>query len=132
MPVQSILEASRSAMAYERARMDAASRNIAGANVPLAPGQVAPRWQAPTVGAAGFESMLQQQPVQTSDPTAFRQVQPPGHPYADKEGQVRYPDVDMTVEMTTMMGASRSYEANVRAFNLLRSMMLRGLEIGAK
>ena len=76
--------------------------------------------------------MLQQQPVQTSDPTAFRQVQQPGHPYADKEGQVRYPDVDMTVEMTTMMGASRSYEANVRAFNLLRSMMLRGLEIGAK
>ena len=79
MPVQSILEASRSAMAYERARMDAASRNIAGANVPLAPGQVAPRWQAPTVGAAGFESMLQQQPVQTSDPTAFRLVQHPGY-----------------------------------------------------
>ena len=132
MPVESILETSRSAMAYERARMDAASRNIAGANVPLAPGQVAPRWQAPTIGAAGFQSLLQQQPVQSTDPAAFREVQQPGHPYADKDGQVRYPEVDMTIEMTTMMGASRSYEANVRAFNLLRSMMLRGLEIGAK
>jgi flagellar basal-body rod protein FlgC len=34
--------------------------------------------------------------------------------------------------MATLVTASRGYEANVRAFNLLRGMQLRALELGAK
>ena len=45
---------------------------------------------------------------------------------------MRYPAVDLVQEMTTLMSASRGYEANVRSFNLLRGMMLHALEIGAK
>lgn len=131
MPVESIFEAVRAGMAYERLRLDAASRNIAGANVPVAPGQSATRWQA-AAGTAGFGEMLGSADALRSDPAESRLVDDPGHPYADANGQVRYPAVDMAQEMTTMMSASRAYEADVRAFNLLRSMALRGLEIGAK
>ncbi|RMH94065.1 hypothetical protein EBB59_02570 [Lysobacter pythonis] len=132
MPVESILETSRAAMAYERARMEVASRNIASTNVPLAPGQVAQRWKAPLADGMHFDSVVLRQSAQSMEQVGVREIQQPGHPYADEAGQVRYPDVDMTIEMTTMISASRGYEANVRAFNLLRGMMLRGLEIGAK
>jgi flagellar basal-body rod protein FlgC len=49
---------------------------------------------------------------------------------ADADGQVHYPEVDLVGEMTTLMAANRGYEANVRALNLLRSMVLKALEIG--
>lgn len=131
MPVDSILEAARSGLAYERLRLDAASRNIAAANVPVAPGQSTSQWRV--AGApddfgrfVGGDSALGEQQG------GVRQVYDPGHPLADNEGQVRYPATDMVQEMTTLMTASRGYEANVRSFNLLRSMMLRALEIGAK
>lgn len=132
MPVESVLDVSRGAMNYERARMDAASRNIANVNVPLITGQSAPMWTAPAAGPASFSSLLEGNVVPRQVEGPVRQVHEPGNPYADAQGMVRYPQVDMTLEMTTMMGATRSYEANVKAFNLLRSMMLRGLEIGAK
>jgi flagellar basal-body rod protein FlgC len=65
-------------------------------------------------------------------PTAARELHDPSNPMADAHGNVRYPAVDLVQEMTTLMSASRGYEANVRSFNLLRGMMLHALEIGAK
>ena len=124
MSLDAILEASRVGLDQERLRMDAASRKIAGANVPLAPGATAAMAQdfAATLaeGQGGVE------------PPATRAVHDPGHPMADAHGYVHYPAVDLVSEMTTLMTASRGYEANVRAFNLLRGMVLRALEIGAK
>ncbi len=61
-----------------------------------------------------------------------RAVVDPDHPMADEQGRVHYPAVDMVQEMTTLLTSSRGYEANVRSFNVLRSMVLRALEIGAK
>lgn len=144
MPVDSILDAARSGMNYERLRLDAASRNIAGANVPIAPGRHATLW-----GVEGdFASALAGAAVDaTGDATsdahggamaigerdaAVREVYDPGHPMADATGMVRYPAVDLVQEMTTLMTASRGYEANVRSFNFLRGMLLRAIEIGAK
>jgi flagellar basal-body rod protein FlgC len=131
MPVDSILEAARSGLTYERLRLDAASRNIAAANVPVAPGESAPQWRVD--GAPDdFGRRVGGDPVVSEQAGAMREVHDPGHPLADKNGQVRYPATDMVQEMTTLMTASRGYEANVRSFNLLRGMMLRALEIGAK
>lgn len=128
MSIESLLEASRAGLDYERLRLDAASRNIAQANVPLAPGAVATR-----ALAADFASQLPAgTPVTNEPPVATRTVHDPGHPMADAEGRVHYPATDLVYEMTTLMTASRGYEANVRAFNLLRGMVLRALEIGAK
>jgi flagellar basal-body rod protein FlgC len=137
MPVDSVLEASRNAMNYERLRMDAASRNIAAANVPVAPGQNAMRWRVDGAAGANFADALGAAPTSASPvlgetEAAVREVYDPGHPMAGTDGMVRYPSVDMVQEMTTLMTASRGYEANVRSFNFLRNMMLRAIEIGAK
>lgn len=130
MSIESVLEAARAGMAYERLRMDAASRNVAASNVPVAAGQAARSWQVHAPSDFGRE--LSGDPRLTTTDTAVRTVHDPGHPLADGDGMVAYPAVDLVHEMTTLMTASRGYEANVRSFNLLRSMMLRALEIGSK
>jgi len=130
MAIDGILDSVRAGLNHERLRLDAASRNIASANMAVPAGTSAQRWQAVSTGA-GFDGWLQGASVQPTE-SATRQVMDPGNPLADAQGFVRYPAVDLVQEMTTLMTASRGYEANVRAFNLLRGMTLRALEIGAK
>ena len=57
-------------------------------------------------------------------------VYDPSHPDADENGYVTYPNVNIVTEMTDLIDASRSYEANSTAFNASKSMALKGLEIG--
>ena len=54
----------------------------------------------------------------------------PSHPDADENGYVSYPNVNIVTEMTNMIDASRSYEANVTAFNAIKSMAGQGLNVG--
>ena len=56
-------------------------------------------------------------------------VYDPSHPDADENGYVTYPNVSVVTEMTNLIDASRSYEANATAFNASESMAARGLEI---
>lgn len=62
--------------------------------------------------------------------TAMRMVYDPSHPDADEKGYVTYPNVNVVTEMTNLIDASRSYEANVTAFNATKGMAQRALEIG--
>ena len=62
--------------------------------------------------------------------TDMKMVYDPSHPDADENGYVTYPNVDTVTEMTNMIDASRSYEANVTAFNASKNMLLKTLEIG--
>lgn len=62
--------------------------------------------------------------------TPLREVYDPSHPDANEEGYVFYPNVNTVTEMTNLIDASRSYEANVTAFNGTKNMMLKALEIG--
>ena len=57
-------------------------------------------------------------------------VYDPSHPDADENGYVTYPNVNTVTEMTNLIDASRSYEANATAFNASKSMAMKGLEIG--
>jgi len=124
------MDASRAGLTYERLRMDAASRNIAAANAPVAAGQSAKSWQVQAPGSFGMHIVSDAELAVVDAPA--RTVHDPAHPMADHAGMVAYPAVDMVQEMTTLMTASRGYEANVRSFNLLRGMVLRALEIGSK
>lgn len=54
----------------------------------------------------------------------------PSHPDADENGYVSYPNVNIVTEMTNLIDASRSYEANTTAFNALKGMAQSGLQIG--
>lgn len=53
----------------------------------------------------------------------------PGHPDADADGYVRYPDVNVVEEMTRLMSANRVYEANLSAIQAAKEMIKRTLEI---
>ena len=64
-----------------------------------------------------------------ADDSPGHRVYDPDHPDADKEGFVTYPNVNIVTEMTDMLSATRSYEANVTVFNALKSMALKALEI---
>jgi flagellar basal-body rod protein FlgC len=48
-----------------------------------------------------------------SDTSPLRQVFNPGHPDANEEGYVSFPNVDVAVEMVDLVSAQRAYEANV-------------------
>ena len=54
----------------------------------------------------------------------------PEHPDADEEGYVTLPNVDLLKETVDSMSATRSYEANITAFNAMKLMAQRALDIG--
>jgi flagellar basal-body rod protein FlgC len=64
------------------------------------------------------------------DKKAMRSVYDPTHPDADDNGYVTYPNVNVVQEMTDLIDATRSHEANVTAFNATKNMALKGLEVG--
>ncbi len=64
------------------------------------------------------------------DPRQPRHVYQPGHPDADQDGFVSYPNVNVVEEMVDLVSATRSYEANAAAFNAAKSMAQRALDLG--
>ncbi|MBQ6464199.1 MAG: flagellar basal body rod protein FlgC [Pseudobutyrivibrio sp.] len=62
--------------------------------------------------------------------TDFIMAYDPSHPDADENGYVRYPNVNTVTEMTNLIDASRSYEANVTAFQAIKSMASSGIQVG--
>ena len=53
----------------------------------------------------------------------------PGHPDADKDGYVAFPRINPAEDMVDLMGASRSYEANVAAISAVKDMIQKSLEL---
>ena len=53
----------------------------------------------------------------------------PGHPDADKEGYVAFPRVNPAEDMVDLIGASRTYGANVAAIGAVKDMIQRSLDL---
>lgn len=53
----------------------------------------------------------------------------PGHPDANADGYVAYPRMNPAEDMVDLMGASRSYQANVAAINAVKDMLQRSLDL---
>ena len=64
-----------------------------------------------------------------TDPSDFRTKYEPGHPAADANGYVKYPNVNSLVEMTDMREAQRSYEANLNVIGATRRMIQRTIDL---
>lgn len=64
------------------------------------------------------------------DPSDFKLKYDPDDPDANEEGYVEMPNVDLVKEITDGMAANQAFTANVTAFNLLKSLLSKGLEIG--
>ena len=54
----------------------------------------------------------------------------PTHPDANEEGYVEMPNITLVKEVTDAMAASQAFNANVTAFNALKQVVQRGLDIG--
>ena len=64
-----------------------------------------------------------------TDSTDFQVKNQPGHPAADANGNVKYPNVNPLIEMTDLRDAQRSYEANLNIITATRRMLQRTLDI---
>ncbi len=53
----------------------------------------------------------------------------PGHPDADANGYVSFPNVNPAEDMVDLMGASRGYEANVAAISAVKDMIQRSIDL---
>ncbi|MBO4916135.1 MAG: flagellar basal body rod protein FlgC [Oscillospiraceae bacterium] len=64
------------------------------------------------------------------DQSELPRIYDPTHPDADEEGYVEMPNVTLVAEVTDAMAASQAFNANVTAFNALKQVLQKGLEIG--
>lgn len=63
------------------------------------------------------------------DATEGPLVYEPGHPDANAEGYVRYPNVRATDELIHLMEARRVFEANATVFQAAKAMLRRSIDI---
>lgn len=141
MDFLSALHISGSALSAERTRVNLASSNLANAETTRGPNgkpyqRLDPVFESMRIAAAGEASEPGPDPmgVQVSsivaDPTPGKRVYSPGHPDADPEGFVTFPNVNPISEIVNLLSASRAFEANASAVDTLKQMATRGLEIG--
>lgn len=125
-----------SGMNTEKLRVDVVANNIANQHAIANPdGSV---FQASEVvsTAPSFTEWLQHPETAVSEVEIVPQQLPPnkvyqpGHPKADHYGYVTYPGISTVDEMTTLLRASRSYEANIKIMNAAHSLYLQALSIG--
>lgn len=136
------LQSSASALHAERIRMEVISQNIANANTTKAENGEPYRRQL-----VHFESILRKQMGQPNDVASnnlsqveatkiiedsrpFREVYQPGHPDANKDGMVQYPNVHIHEEMADMISASRAYEANMAVIRTSRTLAMQTINMG--
>ncbi len=142
-----ILKTSGSALTAQRLRMDVIASNLANAEATSTP-EGGPYKRERVV----FEPMLRDTFEKVNDPNGSstpgptthgvevrgviqddeepRMVYDPTHPDANDDGFVAYPNVDLVTEMTDMLSASRSYEANITVLNVAKNMAQRALDLG--
>ncbi|MCU1259624.1 MAG: flagellar basal-body rod protein FlgC [Bryobacterales bacterium] len=53
----------------------------------------------------------------------------PGHPDADKDGYVAMPNVNPAEDMVDLIGASRTYQANVAAISAVKDMIQHSIDL---
>ncbi len=122
-----------SGLKAQSGRMRVISENIANADsAPSAPGADPYRRKVATFQRR-FDRDLEAEVVKVGrvnrDQSSFRTRYEPGHPAADREGFVRMPNVNSTIESMDLREAQRSYEANLNIVTSTRRMIQRTLDI---
>ncbi len=151
MGLFSSINISSTGLSAQRLRMDVIANNIANATttrntnadgpfrrdrVILTPINLRTRWRSPVYpfGLRTGEGVGVKVMKIEKDMSPLRLVYDPTHPDAikvgEKKGYVEYPNVNVVSEMTDMISASRSYEANVMVINGTKAMFNKALEIG--
>ena len=127
------LEVAQTGLSVQKYRMDIISSNLANANSVDDAGNPYRR-KIPV-----FEEILDNQdslPLSkvaikevVQDKTPYKLKFDPTNPLADQKGYVKMPNVDPMREMVDMISATRTYEANLTAFNTHKEMLLKSIDI---
>jgi flagellar basal-body rod protein FlgC len=136
--LSSAINASASALAAERTRVEVAVSNLANAESTRGPdGQPYRRREVVLASAepASFDGTLSQAvgvrvAAVTEDRSEFPRRYDPSHADADAEGFVALPNVRTEEEMVDLISASRAYQANLAAVTIIRDMVQRALDLG--
>ncbi len=128
------LDTSASGMVAQRTRLDVIAANLANRNAIYDDqGNYAPYRRRIPIFATGDSETGRGDGVHVSkvllDQSDLRQVYEPGHPEADANGYVGYPNIDPTTELINAMEASRAYEANITAAEATKTMMQSSLRL---
>jgi flagellar basal-body rod protein FlgC len=144
-----VMKTGASALSAQRLRLDVISNNIANAETTRTEGG-GPYQRRDVVFAPQEEKSFLPQFLQAkysgdnslssnqggvkvasiiTDESPGTRVYDPDHPDADEDGYVEFPNVNMVVEMTNMMSATRSYEANLTVIEAAKRMAQKALEI---
>ena len=129
-----VLDTGASGLLAQRIRMDTIAANVSNINTTRnAQGQVSPYRRKFATLMAGRPGEPGRPGVHVdairSDPTPFQRRYEPGHPDADAEGYVAYPNIDLAFEMVNMMEASRAYEATVNMMEVSKAMINASLRL---
>ena len=130
-----------SGMSAQRTRLNVTSSNLANANTTRTEDGGAYRRRDPVFKAIGLEDVNASEPIANAmqevsvteiamDDAPLPVVFDPGHPDADGNGYVTMPNVNVVEEMVHMTTSARSFEANATAFQTLKQMMHRAIDMG--
>ncbi len=144
MDIFTSLKVSASALTAQRTRMNIISSNLANMETTKtqegAPYRRKELVIRPVPVKERFNDILEQklskavQEVQVvgyvNDPRDFISKYEPGHPDADQNGYVKYPNISVIEETTNLIISSRAYESNVTVIQTTKKMAQDTLEIG--
>jgi flagellar basal-body rod protein FlgC len=132
---------SSSGASAERFRMEVVANNIANAYSTRTPGGGPFRRQDVVFAAVLDDSLNKQLPglqnlggvrveAVVEDTSELQRVYQPGHPDADAEGFVLFPNVQLPIEMVNLITATRAYEANIKVTQALKLMVEQAIALG--
>ena len=134
----SALDISTSALVAQRTRLNAiagnianlsTTRNEAGESTPYQPRFVVFQTDDSMKGPLGAEGVTVAS-VEIADVEPRWKFQP-GHPDANEQGYVAYPNINMTAEFVNALEATRAYEANIGVMEVTKDLGQQTLRIVA-
>ncbi|GLY27019.1 flagellar basal body rod protein FlgC [Kineosporia sp. NBRC 101731] len=126
------LDISGSGMYVHQNWLDAVSDNIANVNTVRPSNEDAFQARyviAQSVENGGVGSGVRVAGVELGDAQG-QLVFDPEHPYADAQGYVRRPDIDLGDQMTEMVMAQRGYQANTANLDRVRAAYQAAIQMG--
>jgi flagellar basal-body rod protein FlgC len=129
MSIFSVIGIAGTGATVYRKWLDAVSDNIANLNTVRSTSEAA--YQEKRVIAEPMPGGgVQVAGVTAGSSAEGRLVYEPTHPLADADGYVRYPDVDLSSEMTQLIMAQRGYQANLSSVDRAREAYQAALQLG--
>ncbi len=128
------LDISTSGLVAQRTRMDVISANLANQNsIYDADGNYSPFQRRMAILAPGDAATGKGDGVHVReimlDQAPFVKKYDPGHPEADQEGYVNYPNISPVIEQINALEATRAYEANITAAEATKTMLQSSLRL---